>query len=157
MISRQRQTATKRACPPVREDNCISPTYSCGRYTAIAGYYWWGCIFFFSFLVCYACKTPIYFSKETTGRLCFLSFFVLFLDICFVWVRWCFIVMRIGGCEGGITASPPCLSLCLAPFFSLLVSFCLPSFLSVSFSINNSWIKLSGNFGGTLCYGRPSR
>lgn len=127
--------------PPVRKDNCISPADSCGRHTAIAGYHRW-CFFLFRVSVLY-------------GRNLFSYFFLLIMDVSCVgcgsihthedrWIRrWC-------------NSLSFCLSLCLTPFFFLLVSFGLLP-ISVSFPINNnSWIKLSGNFRGILCYSHPS-
>lgn len=157
MISRQRQTATKRACPPVMEDNCISPTDSCGRHTDTQAHHWWGCNFFFplSILVFVLAKLPCISQGRLLGAFLFqLYLFCFGCQLCLSVAV--FIITRIGGCEGGVTTSPSVSHDVLCRSFPSLVSFRLPSFVSVSFSNNNCWIKLSGNFRGTLCYGRPS-
>lgn len=147
MISRQRQTATKRGCLPIREDNCISQTDSWhSRHTPIAGYHWWGCNFCL-------CKNSHSFLKGDCSEHFFSSFSVLF------WMSSVFECSNVHTCENRrmwrwYNSLSLCLSLCHTLSFPL--SLCLPSFLPVVFSINdNCWIKLSGNLRGPLCYGCP--
>lgn len=140
--------------PPVMKDNCISPTDSWGRRT---GTPLMMCNFFFSLsiLVFVLAKLPCISQGRLLGAFLFqLYLFCFGCQLCLSVAV--FIIMRIGGCEGGITTSPSVSHDVLRRSFPSLVSFWLPSFVSVSFSNNNCWIKLSGNFSGTLCYVCPS-
>lgn len=116
-----------------------------------------GVIFFFplSILVFVLAKLPCISQGRLLGAFLFqLYLFCFGCQLCLSVAV--FIITRIGGCEGGVTTSPSVSHDVLCRSFPSLVSFRLPSFVSVSFSNNNCWIKLSGNFRGTLCYGRPS-